>query len=370
MKRLVVCADGTWNSADSANADGKGFTNVARMRDAIAPRGPDNVEQRVKYYHGIGAQGSLISRWIAGAFGVGLSKNVKHLYLWLVENYTPGDELFLFGFSRGAFTVRSLSGLIRKCGILRLRHADKIDAAYDLYSTRDKSRHPDAPVSVKFRADYSHSDVTPIKCIAVWDTVGSLGVPTKGPIGMYTRRKYGFHDVRLSRFVEHAFHAVAIDEHRDPFKPTLWGVRESGLVERNGKQVVEQIWFPGVHSDIGGGYAGTGLSDLAFRWIATRASDCGLELKPGVLSRYAGDCLGELHDSMTWFYRLMGIHIRPIRKELRDEETGEVLHTFEYVAGDAFKRRELHIPPRYTPRYAPENLRQFGRAIDVAAPVG
>jgi uncharacterized protein (DUF2235 family) len=368
MKRLVICADGTWNSADSAKADGNGFTNVARMRDAVAPKGPGDVRQVVKYYHGIGAQGSKLSRYIAGAFGVGLSQNVKHLYLWLAENYAPGDELYFFGFSRGAFTVRSLSGLIRKCGILRLQHADKVDAAYDLYSSRDKTKHPDAPVSVKFRADHAYSDVTPIKCIGVWDTVGSLGVPTRGPIGTYTREKYGFHDVRLSRFVENAFHAVAIDEHRDPFKPTLWGVRESNLAERKGKQVVEQVWFAGVHSDIGGGYASTGLSDLAFRWIAKRASDCGLALKDGVLAKYAGNPLGEIHDSMTWFYRIWGVHVRPIRAQVKDEETGEPLHTFEYVTGDAFKRRDQFVPPKYSPAYAPANLKQFGKPTDVAVP--
>ncbi len=368
MKRLVICADGTWNSADSAKADGNGFTNVARMRDAIAPASPDGVAQLVKYYHGIGAQGSWLSRQAAGAFGVGLSKNVRHLYLWLVENYKPGDQLFFFGFSRGAFTVRSLSGLIRKCGILRVEHANKVDAAYDLYSSRDKDKHPDAPVSVQFRAANSHSDTTQIRCIGVWDTVGSLGVPTRGPIGTFTRDKYGFHDVRLSRFVENAFHAVAIDEHRDPFKPTLWGVRESSIAERKGRQVVEQIWFPGVHSDIGGGYAGTGLSNIAFRWISKRASDCGLWLKDGALVKHPGDPLGEMHDSMTWLYRLWGIHVRPIRRGLSDEETGEPLHTYEYVAGDAFQRREKHVPPQFSRAYAPKNLAQFGKAIEAAAP--
>jgi hypothetical protein len=159
--------------------------------------------------------------------------------------------------------------------------------------------------------------------------------------------------------VEHAFHALAIDERRKPFAPAIWGVRESDVRNPSRTQVVEQVWFPGVHSNIGGGYADTALSNLAFVWLLTRAAACGLTLAPDVQSRFAGDCCGQLHDSMTWFYRMFGVHLRRIQEPITDHETKETLHTFEFVAGAAFDRRRTHLPPRYPYPYDPDNLRAF-----------
>lgn len=358
-KRLIVCADGTWNSADSARADGKGLTNVGRLRDVIAPVGLDGKQQLVRYHDGVGAKGSWFSRLVSGAVGLGLSRNVRALYRWIVAEYLPGDELYFFGFSRGAYTVRSLAGLIRNCGILRPEHASRVKEAYTMYRDRSEPKSPNGRDAVVFRQSYSHSLETPIRCIGVWDTVGSLGVPTRGPLGALTRRRYGFHDVRLSRYVEHAFHALAIDERRKPFEPAIWGVRDSDVRNPARTQVVEQVWFPGVHSNIGGGYADTALSNLAFVWLLTRAASCGLTLAPDVQARFAGDCCGKLYDSMTWFYRVFGIHLRRIQQPISDQETGEKLHTFEFVASAAFDRRRTHVPPRYAPPYDPANLRAF-----------
>ncbi|HYC52322.1 MAG TPA: DUF2235 domain-containing protein [Gemmatimonadaceae bacterium] len=362
MKRLIVCADGTWNSADSATADGKGLTNVGRLRDVVAPRSADGTRQLVRYHDGVGARGSWFNRVLSGATGLGLSRNVRNLYTWIVEEYRPGDELYFFGFSRGAFTVRSLAGLIRNCGILRLEHATRVDEAYAMYRDRSEPKSPNGREAVAFRSQFSHALETPIKCIGVWDTVGSLGVPTGGPIGALTRRRYGFHDVRLSRYVEHAFHALAIDERRKPFAPTIWGVRESDVSKPGRTQVVEQVWFPGVHSNVGGGYADTSLSNLAFLWMLNRASSCGLAVAPDLGKRYGGDCCGRMYDSMTWFYKILGVHLRPIRHPITDTETNEPLHTFEFVASVAFDRRRTHVPPRYAPAYDPENLRRFAPA--------
>jgi uncharacterized protein (DUF2235 family) len=378
MKRLVICADGTWNKAD-AGADGKGVTNVARLRDAVAPKAPDGTVQKVFYHSGVGTEGSWLERMAAGAVGIGLSQNVKRFYSFLVDNYQPGDELFFFGFSRGAFTARSLAGFIRNVGILKKTaamadekvKAKAIDAAYDMYRDRASEKRPDGPVAVKFRAENSHPD-TPIKCIGVWDTVGALGIPTGGPLGWYTRNKYGFHDVRLSSWVQNAFHALAIDEQRKPFAPTLWHVRESELASRKGKQVVEQVWFPGVHSNVGGGYPDSKLSSLALQWMLKRASDCGLALQHGVVFGLHGDALGKLENSMTAYYRPFGIHNRPVLDQtLVDEETKEKLHTFERVARDAFVRRSSHVPPKYAPQYDPSNLRHLVAAQEatVAVPV-
>jgi uncharacterized protein (DUF2235 family) len=362
IKRLVVCADGTWNSADSARADGKGLTNVGRLRTVIAPVAADGVPQLVRYHDGVGATGSWLSRAASGALGLGLSRNIRNLYYWVVEQYDPGDELFFFGFSRGAYTVRSLAGMIRNCGILTRAHKSKVNDAYALYRDRSEAKSPTGRDAIAFRAANSHAQETPIKCIAVWDTVGSLGVPTGGPIGAYTRWRYGFHDVRLSRSVEHAFHALAIDERRKPFAPAVWGIRDSDVRNPLRRQVVEQVWFPGVHSNIGGGYADTQLSNLAFVWLLDRAASCGLELVGGVRERFAGDPRGRMHDSMTWFYRMFGTHLRRIQESLVDPVTTEKLHTFEFVAPQAFERRRTHVPPAFRPAYDPANLRAFAPA--------
>src|SRR5262249_9085850 len=155
----------------------------------------------------------------------------------------PGDELFFFGFSRGAYTARSAVGFIRNCGILRPEFVDKIDEAYDLYHNRKDRTRPAAAKATRFRENYSRE--SNIRFIGVWDTVGALGIPLNGIwlINLFNRR-FRFHDTELSRNVEAAFHALAIDERRRPFRPAIW--RKHPLADG---QQVEQMWFSGVHSD-------------------------------------------------------------------------------------------------------------------------
>ncbi len=259
MKRLVVCCDGTWSSRDQGSP-----TNVVKLHGALAEVGADGVPQLTHYVQGVGTK-----RWqrlVGGAFGWGLSQNVQEGYRFLVENFEPGDELFLFGFSRGAYTARSLAGLVRNAGILRTVHADKIDEAYALY--RDRAKHPRGEESAKFRATYSHE--SRIRCIGVWDTVGSLGIPITGVhLLKVLNRPWQFHDTDLSSQVDAAFHALAIDERRGPFTPTLWSRPDPD-------QQVEQVWFSGVHSDVGGGYSDDDLADIALLWMVDRARGCGL----------------------------------------------------------------------------------------------
>jgi len=373
MKRLIVCADGTWNRADREGAEGA--TNVRKMFDAVALEGRGGVRQVPVYHGGVGTSGSRLSRLIQGATGLGLDDNIKYFYSWLVDMYEPGDELFFFGFSRGAFTVRSLAGLIRNCGILRKSQAMQVPAsgaaaqrdwvarAYDLYRDKAPEKAPDGVVAKAFRATNSHPDCK-IKCIGVWDTVGSLGIPTQGPIGWWSRRQYGFHDVRLSSWVENGFHALAIDEQRKPFEATLWGVRESDMSKHAG-QTVEQVWFPGVHSNVGGGYDNAELSNLSLLWMAKRVSDVGLALKPGLANLIQGDSLGRMYDSMTLFYQAFGILQRPILQPTPDETTHELLRTFQYVSPYAFDRRRRYAGPDPAPPYDPPNLRHIAAAQEI-----
>jgi uncharacterized protein (DUF2235 family) len=349
MQRLIVCADGTWNSRDAADPSGKGLTNVAKLERAIAPADAAGVPQRALYHAGVGV-GPWWDRMLGGAFGQGLSKNIQECYRWLVEQYQPGDQLFLFGFSRGAYTARSLAGLIRNCGILEREHAGRIGEAYDLYRDRGDDSHPNSAKAQAFRARYAHE--AGITCIGVWDTVGSLGVPTRGPIGMLTRHRYGFHDVTLSGRVANAFHALAIDERRKPFAPTLWEVP----ADAPAAQAVEQVWFAGVHSNVGGGYEDCALSDLALRWMAEKARGCGLALVPGFERSLGGKCEGKLNDSMTTFYRAMGTHTRPIAA--RHDAGKRPARTFESVHESALQRRATCAAPPLGP-YDPPNLKDY-----------
>jgi hypothetical protein len=320
-KRLIVCCDGTWNVADQAIAGRPCPTNVTKLALSVAPEDSAGVRQRVYYHSGVGT--SRRERLRGGAFGAGLGRNVFDAYRFLIDNYEAGDELFFFGFSRGAFTARSLAGLVRNCGILRPGNASRLDDAWALY--RSSADMPSGVASTLFRGAYSHEPR--IRFIGVWDTVGALGVPILGPrwlqpVVRRLNRRWEFHDTKLSTRVDGAFHALAIDERRAAFEPTLWHQQPGAA-----GQELKQVWFTGVHCDIGGGYPDTSLSDIALLWMADRARQYGLEFLPGAFSPdgpsqmspgqsvdFSVDPqpLTPPHSSWTKYYRLIKPVDRPI----------------------------------------------------------
>lgn len=283
MKRVIVCFDGTWNDAD----DGDGETNVARIAQAIRGTSAESGTQQIALYlKGVGTTGSLIARAYGGATGFGIDDTIQAGYRFLAQNYQPGDHIYLFGFSRGAFAARSCAGMMSACGLLKRQSLDHLHAAWTYY------READLRQPAKFVAQtgaQSHVDIE-IRFLGVWDTVGRLGVPL-GPLPFAVASRYGFHDTSPSRIVRNGFHALAIDEHRDEFVPTLWtGDAPAG-------SVIEQVWFPGAHADIGGGYRSAGLSDIALHWMAQKAQGVGLELDPAMLPDAAQlDPLAPQHD--------------------------------------------------------------------------
>jgi uncharacterized protein (DUF2235 family) len=327
-KRIAIACDGTWNRPDEVH-DGRACpTNVVKISRAIAPEG-----QEVFYERGVGTARS--ERLRGGMFGFGLSRNVRDCYRYLSTNYVPGDALYLFGFSRGAFTARSLAGFIGNSGILKPEHADRLDEAYELYRDReDPKKKPGGATAKAFRANYSHDEV-PIRFVGVWDTVGALGIPL--PVAALTKR-WSFHDVRLGAHVETACHALSIDERRGPFQPTLWE-RQATAPKT---QTLEQVWFSGVHSDVGGGYPDAGLADVPLRWMAARAAAAGLVLTPGWEQATQPDALGPDHTSFKGFYRLM----RPCVRDLTHTDSG--------AASTSSWRRMRELPG-----YHPDNLRAY-----------
>jgi uncharacterized protein (DUF2235 family) len=268
VKRLVVCCDGTWNRPDE-----KSPTNVAKMALAVAEE-DGQTQQLVLYHRGVGT--GRFDRVRGGAFGWGLSRNVRDCYRYVVEHYEPDDELYFFGFSRGAYTARSTVGLIRNAGILRREHRDRVADAYELYRDRGATRRPSGIEAMLFRRSYSHDEIA-IRFVGVWDTVGALGVP--GVPKSLCGRLWAFHDTELSSRVVRAYQALAIDERRRPFVPSLW---HRSPDDHN---ILEQRWFAGVHSDVGGGYADCALAEIPLWWMAEKARDAGLVLEPDHLVR-------------------------------------------------------------------------------------
>jgi uncharacterized protein (DUF2235 family) len=315
MKRLVICADGTWNTRDQIN-DERGKrrpTNVTKIARGVLPRTASQVDQVVFYHDGLGTGGPL-DKVTGGAFGTGIEENIRALYRFLIYNWMPNDEIYMFGFSRGAFTVRTLAGFMNLVGLV-----DK-DGDYfvpDLYACYENNKRPGSPEwDHAFRKIANKRPCPPIKFIGVWDTVGSLGAP--GLLGFLANRgKYEYHNVGITLEMQHCYHAMAIDERRKPFRPTLWQ-RPAGW---NG--TLEQAWFCGVHTNVGGSCRWDGLANEALHWMVEKAEGLGLEFDSAYLQPFLPCFNSELLDSMTIKYRALGEYVRPLGANAAD---GEMIH--------------------------------------------
>lgn len=300
-KRIVICADGTWNRPEE-DIESDTPTNVLRLARAIQPWASDT-PQHVFYDWGIGSYNARVS---GGVTGRGIHKNIMDGYRYIVQNYTPGAEIWLFGFSRGAYTVRSLCGLINNCGILKRPDARLIEAAFAHYKKEGNAHKPEGEASIAFRKAHSHPDRS-IHFVGAWDTVGALGVPFS-LLGLFDRTDE-FYDTKLGPNVRIARHALAIDEQRADFEPTLWEPRE-GLD-------LQQVWFCGAHSDIGGGYArdkqGCLASDYPLQWMMREAERAGLKLEPHLKKSLNPAITAPVHRSRRNIYRLRRSLHRPLQ---------------------------------------------------------
>ncbi|MBX3493949.1 MAG: DUF2235 domain-containing protein [Parvibaculum sp.] len=289
-KRLAVFLDGTWNEPETA--DGKHHsTNILKMMRALRRVGDDGVPQVVYYLKGVGTNGRKVRRLSDGATGAGLDANIHMAYQWVANNFEPGaDDLYIFGFSRGAYTARSLAGLIGAVGLMTKREVGELPQAFDYYRCKPELRkgHP-----YHQKRDPAVRHFPAIRCVGVFDTVGALGIPETALIAKLRRRARDlglpvgkrpeeFHDVMLGTAIENAFHAMAVDERRKFFEPTIW----EKPVQWGGRLV--QRWFAGSHSNVGGGYPETGLSDVTLKWMIDRASECGLLFDPVSVGEFIG----------------------------------------------------------------------------------
>jgi uncharacterized protein (DUF2235 family) len=358
MKRLAIFLDGTWNTLNNN-------TNVWRLKSLTA----ETADQRVYYSQGVGTRRGESAR--GGITGWGIDDEIIEAYTWLIQNFDDGDEIFIFGFSRGAYTARSLSGLICKCGVLRLGAPLSIEQLYRRYriydaptirSLLDKPLPDGASLEERWLTAYSRP--TKVKFVGVWDTVGSLGLPVWSIVAKI--RKYRFLDTHLRLDNEYAFHALALDEHRKNFEPTFWTrtdrVGHEGAAERQIDKV-EQRWFVGAHANVGGGYASDPLAQRPLKWLMERAACLGLvfrnevsldvsQVAPPVTDSYREFAWGLYRFVSRPFYRPVGL--QPDRGT--DATTSRINETID---GSVFERW------RADASYRPENLVAWAEAKKV-----
>lgn len=270
MKRIVICFDGTWNALTDPSA----VTNVVRVGQAVLSTS-EGCKQVVYYNAGVGS-GGPIDQFLGGVFGVGLRNNVKRGLAYLTLNWEKGDEIYIFGFSRGAYTARALAGVITAIGGIPNKTVfHRLEDIWQFYRLPFPERRK-TDINKKLGEADAIQEVPGflIKCLAVWDTVGSYGVPAGLGLGGLARRwtswTRGFHDNVLHRRIEVALQALAIDEARRAFPATTWLSDPSNPVEG---QKIEQTWFAGAHSNVGGGYGESGLSDMALIWMMAKIEE-------------------------------------------------------------------------------------------------
>ena len=296
MKRLIVCCDGTWNNPDQEDNGIPAPTNVFKLHNAMLEGDADGVQQ-LKYYHpGVGGEGGAKDKILGGALGVGVSRHICSAYHWLASHYEEGDHIFLFGFSRGAFTARSIGGFLWQ-GLLDLNGLAPGEAWERVHTAYQRGyRKPNATSTDWAASDWAFFNdrrPVPVRFIGVWDTVGALGIPDDLELlNLFdNKKKWQFHNTALGDHIQTARHAMAIDEVRSSFSIARW----SNAADHGD---VKEVWFPGAHSDVGGGYADCELANGALLWMMDESHEAaGLAFREGVRDTIQADPLGVLHNS-------------------------------------------------------------------------
>lgn len=312
MPNLVICCDGTWNTPDQLDQGVPAPTNVVRLYNAVSDVDAKGAAQTTYYHPGVGTNGSWWDKAVGGGTGAGLDSNIMSAYQKLCYCFQPGDDIYLFGFSRGAYTVRSLAGFIGCCGLLRIAGLPPRDVWARIqalltsgYRRKIEKREDWAAKGWEFHNEPGKA--IPIHFIGVWDTVGALGIPDDMALLnlLDNRDRYTFHDTSLHPSVKHARHALAMDEQRASFQPTLWTQPPKGTE-------LKQIWFPGVHSDVGGGYQHCGLADGALMWMLDEAGKVGLGFDKGIVQQIKPDLYDTMHDSCDGVFNVLATQPRSV----------------------------------------------------------
>lgn len=377
-------------------------SNVTRIARAIQPYAFDEdgnyIPQLIFYQNGVGTGSkSLYVKYVGGATGDGLADNIREAYMFLCLNYVDGDEIILIGFSRGAFTARSISSLIRQVGLLTAQGMEYLIPIVEdwQYQLKDgwKTKYPAKPwhghappvTAPDYQRKLLELELTrpniPIKAVAVWDTVGGLGIPMIGLLPQPPSTDFAFVDTKVERNIENAFQALALDEHRRPYAPTIWEKPEG----QKWPKILKQTWFPGVHSDIGGSYPDTDLANLTLCWMVSQldpfiafehdyvwkqvrlsieqhqrkiderknsqpeSPHTPLNAAPITALRPWG--LGKIHNSMSFFFRLAGSKVRT-PGEYCETQRADEHGTLWWIVKRSIYHLTLHLgrPAKQLPR--------------------
>jgi len=346
MKNLVVCFDGTWNVPEQEENGVASPTNVVKLFHSLADKAEDGCEQ-LKYYHpGVGTEHSAFKKQMGGMFGYGIAMHIKSAYFWLGCNYEPNDRIYLFGFSRGAFTVQSLSALINLRGIPPLKGVKSADAWKKVEREYKKYQ--------KRKSDSTRSGEGNIHFLGLWDMVGALGIPNSSAVlNLFdSGDAWKYHDGKLQANVRHARHAMAMDERRASFTVARWNNCEES--RRNGQDVGE-LWFSGVHSDVGGGYYESGLSDCALEWMMREAEKCSLGIRPEAKEFIKPEPCAVMHNSLKGIFKKL--RSRPRNIPAMTPENGTLFHA------SALERQKKS--PILFPAYHPTKILQPGENLTV-----
>ena len=300
MRNLVICMDGT-----GAQPKARGNSNVVRLYSMLDLSDP--TKQVAFYDPGVGtidaagawsALGRWLTRQLGMAFGLGLRENLGEVYTWLMQTWMPGDQVYLFGFSRGAYNARALAGLLRTLGLLRPGSENFVPYVVAAYSGDLADMHEIADIFARRVDDQGHTTV-PIRYLGAWDTVKAAGFFRRSINWPYT------HDLPN---VERIRHAMSIDDRRLPFREYL--------IDTPDDTTRQQVWFAGIHSDVGGTFDDDAkLSTITLKWIAEEAVAQGLLVDD---ARYRKECAvapdfatGPIHKNF-WTWRLLGSRRRPV----------------------------------------------------------
>jgi uncharacterized protein (DUF2235 family) len=376
MKRLIVLYDGTWNTLTNPDE----VTNVVRVGQSVKPVDKDGIAQVVYYNAGVGS-GGFFDRLLGGVFGAGVKDNVKRGLTFLSFNWNSGetpddapDEIYIFGFSRGAYTARALAGVIGAIGgIPKVSSFGKAEEVWSHYRKSRKGRDRNKEV-IKDLVYELPKDQKLVKCVAVWDTVGSYGIPAglglAGLARLITSWTRNFRDNQIGRRIEYGFHAMAIDERRRAFPATAWVPRpptQLGDEEPPGPEpIVEQVWFAGAHANVGGGYTQTGLSDQALIWMISRVQEeTGLEFDEDYIKQHFWPCsaCSSWRSYRGWWLSSVWPFVRAIPKTLKAVATGVAPGKGDILDGrvhwsvkERLGRLSLVDQDRYS-EYRPKNVK-------------
>ena len=369
-KRLILCLDGTWNNPyqKRKRSDGSEVlkpSNPLKMARAVLPT--DGPTAQICYYDtGVGALGKypgasnrvleFVDSKLGGGFGAGFEANIEQAATFLVNNYLAGDQVFVFGFSRGAAQARGLTRFIDWLGgIPAKRDAYFVPLYFAAYLASQGGSDPRDVKTSSGRTPDEPIVPIAIDLLGVWDTVMALGSRFRASEGTSVVSRSFHVGAQPAQCVEHARQALAIDERRYDFRPEIW----QGLEVH---QTLEQRWFAGVHSNVGGGYTEDGLANIAFRWLLGEAHALGLATDNKYVQHYKAYPQARCHSSYTWLYRTIEMmrlrHRKGVRSLLGHEPNANlqldrsVIHRLNAVPSD----KHLQLDKLYRPANVIEYL--------------